>query len=543
MKTHNLIQGEPLWHAHRSQYKNASDSPAVLGESKYKTRSQLLAERHSGITPEVDAATQRRFDEGHRTEALARPLAEKIIGEELSPVTGTEGEFGASFDGITFGGDIIWEHKTLNDDIRAGAIANNLPLMYRIQMEHQLMVSGAERCLFSATKWDGDMPVEEIHVWYAPDLELRARIVAAWKQFDADLAAYVPPEVIPAAVAAPIMALPALAIQIKGEVTLSNLPQFREAAETFIANIKTDLVTDEDFADAEATVKFCDAAEKNLEQAKSAAIAQTASIDELMRTIDHIKKQLSTKRLMLDKLVKSEKQSRKEAIVQKAILAFSAHVDALEEETKPARLCVICPDFGGAMKGLKKLSAMQEAVDTALRNGMFEADAVAKDIRAKLAWFKTATVSEYDFLFHDLQTIIHKPIDDLTLVVEKRIADHKAAEAAKLEAERARIQAEEQAKAEAKVRTEQEQIIRQREIEEEKDAELVAVSKAIDSAMELNQRAVIEQKYDAAVAYHSAVYKPPHRDELIAAIAFAYKVPDKIAADWLFKEFQQRAAC
>ena len=41
------------------------------------------------------------------------------------------------------------------------------------------------------------------------------------------------------------------------------------------------------------------------------------------------------------------------------------------------------------MKGLKKLSAMQEATDTMLRDGKMLADATAKDVRHKLANMET----------------------------------------------------------------------------------------------------------------------------------------------------------
>ena len=103
MITHNLVQGTAEWHAYRAAHDNASDAPAMMGVSSYKTRDQLIAERATGIVPEVDAATQRLFDSGHRFEALARPLAEKIIGEDLYPCTGSiEGSrLSASFDGLT----------------------------------------------------------------------------------------------------------------------------------------------------------------------------------------------------------------------------------------------------------------------------------------------------------------------------------------------------------------------------------------------------------------------------------------------------------
>ena len=187
MKLHQLIQGTPEWHAHRATHFNASDAPAMMGCSPYTTRTQLLHQMHTGLTPEVDAATQRRFDDGHRYEALARPIAEGIIADYLYPVTGSEGELSASFDGLTMDYSIGYEHKSLNNELRTIMPRNDIqiptadstfPLMYRVQMEQQCMVSGCERILFMASTWDGDNFVEERHCWYAPDLELRAKIIA-----------------------------------------------------------------------------------------------------------------------------------------------------------------------------------------------------------------------------------------------------------------------------------------------------------------------------------------------------------------------------
>jgi putative phage-type endonuclease len=172
MKTHSLIQGSAEWLHYRSSHFNASDAPAMMGCSAYKTRNQLLHEMHTGLSAEVDAATQRRFDDGHRFEALARPLAEKIIDAELYPVTGSEGRLSASFDGLTMDEAICFEHKSLNDELRSvmveGGTGANLALMYRVQMEQQLMISGADKCLFMASKWQGETLVEERHTWYTP---------------------------------------------------------------------------------------------------------------------------------------------------------------------------------------------------------------------------------------------------------------------------------------------------------------------------------------------------------------------------------------
>src|ERR1700684_958175 len=103
MQTHDLQQNTPAWHQFRATHFGASDAAAMLGLSKYKTRSQLLHEKHTRIVPDVDAATQARFDKGHETEALARPIIEARIGEALSPVTLSDGNLSCSCDGLSFG--------------------------------------------------------------------------------------------------------------------------------------------------------------------------------------------------------------------------------------------------------------------------------------------------------------------------------------------------------------------------------------------------------------------------------------------------------
>jgi putative phage-type endonuclease len=433
MQVHTLKQGSQAWHAYRAAHRNASDAPAMMGCSPYRSRTDLMHERHSGVAPEVDASTQARFDDGHRFEALARPRAEELVGEDLYPVTGSLGELSASFDGITLAGDIVWEHKTLNDEIRACESADQLGLHYRVQMEQQLLVSGAERCLFLATKWDAiDNLVDERHFWYEPNESLRAEIIAGWAQFAADLAVYVPAEHAPKLEAEPIMQLPALVIQIRGEVATSNLPAFKEKAERFIASIKTDLLTDEDFANAEATVKFCEQAEGDLEQAKRAALEQTVDIAELMRTIDHISEQLRAKRLTLSRTVKDKKELIKASILNKVKLAFQEHVAVLEKEIAPLRLVFQARDFAGAMKNKRTLATLQDAVDTELANGKIAVDAIAQAVRGRLTWYREHA-AEHEFLFADLQTIIQKPDEDFQLAVRTRIDTHARTEAEKAE--------------------------------------------------------------------------------------------------------------
>jgi len=239
--THDCAQGSPEWHALRDRHFTASEASAMLGVSKYQTRADLIKRKATGLTEEIDAATQRRFDDGHAAEAAARPIVEGIIGDDLYPVTMTADVNGlpllASMDGLTMLGDVGWETKLLNQDLRAAVEAGTLDEHYTVQMEQQLMVSGASRIYFTTT--DGT-PENTFGVWYESNPALRERIVAGWAQFAKDVAAYVPePETVKPAGKAPD-ALPALRIEVTGMVTASNLAAFREHALAVFGGIKTD---------------------------------------------------------------------------------------------------------------------------------------------------------------------------------------------------------------------------------------------------------------------------------------------------------------
>ena len=457
MKTIALTQGTPKWLAHRAQHFNASDAPAMLGVSPYKTRSQLLRELATGIAPEVDAGTQRRFDDGHRYEAMARPIAEQIIGEELYPCVGVDGKLSASFDGLTLMEDTALEHKTLNDDLRAVLTTDgmtrgdSLPEHYRVQMEQQCMVSGAERVLFMASKWrdDGTL-VEERHCWYTPDPALRERIVAGWQQFERDLADYVPEAgTTPAPAGRAPETLPALRVEAQGMVTFSNLSEFRDHAMAVLGSINRDLKTDEDFADAEKTVKWCKGVEDRLDTAKSSVLAQMMSVDEVCRTIDSVSAETRAVRLELDRLVRAEKESRRAEIVAAGVAAVRKHYDTINATLGEHAMQFPggMPGFiGAAIKGKKTLSSIQDAVDAAVAEAKIDASRDADCIRQNIAVL--AEYKEYAQLFADRVTLCaSKSLDDLRNLAKARVAEHQKREDERLEAERARIREEEAAKA------------------------------------------------------------------------------------------------
>ena len=460
MKTLNLIPGTPEWLFHRSRHYNASDAPAMMGASPHKTRTELLREMHVGVSREVsDFVQQRVYDPGHEFEALARPLADDILGDMLFPIVGVlEGTlYSASFDGITVDNTPHWEHKRLNDVLRAALPAHGvggpevgaaLPLLYTMQMEHQCMVSGGERVLFTASEWDGDRLIEARHCWYHADAELRANIIAGWAQFDRDLKAYTLP---PATEAAPVgkapETLPALLINVTGAVTNSNLPEFKATALAAIRSVNRTLKTDEDFADARKAVKWCEEVESKLARAKEHALSQTASIDALFKALDDIAAESKAVRLDLDKLITKRNGEVKDEAVVAARKALDEHIAKLNAELAPVRLQPIAADFAGAIKGKRSIAAMQDALNGVVTVGKIAADNEARALRANIAAFQKDAAG-FEFLFSDFGQVVHKGADDFALLVQSRIGAHKAAEQRKREeAERQRQESEARAAA------------------------------------------------------------------------------------------------
>lgn len=138
-----LTQGSPEWHAHRARYRNASETPAVLGVSPWLTPYGLWLQRTGRSEPAVNAAMAR----GTRLEAAAREAYERLTGHVMEPLVIVEGDYSASLDGMTLDGGLILEIKCpfqgRDSELWRQAQAGELPEHYRWQVEHQLMVTGA----------------------------------------------------------------------------------------------------------------------------------------------------------------------------------------------------------------------------------------------------------------------------------------------------------------------------------------------------------------------------------------------------------------
>ena len=560
MKTYNVVQGSDEWLALRAEHKTASEASIMMGASKKCSRSDLVRMEATGDVRDVsDWVKNVLFENGHAIEEAARPLAELFIGEDLYPVTGADEDdyLLASFDGLTLLENIAWECKSWNEakatDVRAGKV----PDEDRWQVVQQLVVSGAEMCLYTVS--DGT-PDNTVHVWYSLQPGDREQLLAGWKQFETDVANYQHIEDTPAPAGKAPETLPALRIELTGMVTASNLDEFKATALAVIDSVSTDLQTDQDFANADKAVKWCGDVETRIDAAKQHALSQTADIDALFRALDEIKAETRAKRLTIEKLMKSRKESVRVEIQQAAVADLRAHYDQINETLYPCAL-TFPADFSmtvaNAMKGKKTVASLRDAASTAAAHAKIAASQAADRTRINLQ----AMNDDYRHLFPDLNALATaKAPDDFKAVIALRIAEHKAkinrdAEEArekirkeeedkaqreaehKAEQERKRIRAEEQAKAEAAYKERKAAQIQERS-EQQHEA---------DKVSDASQAAFIEsQRWNTTEATHAAArpqapaastspIKPtrPTDAEIIDVLVMHYRVHESKVIEWL----------
>lgn len=448
MRTLNLPQGSPEWLAHRRTTRNASDAPAMMGASPYVTRSELVKQYATGITREIDAATQARFDKGHEVEPALRALAEKIIGEDLYPVTGVsdDGYLGASFDGVTLDETVIFEAKQSSAEKRKWIADGIIPPADYWQVCQQFAVcEGATRCLYLCG--DGTEACTS-ELWIDRDMVSGdiQRLLAGWQQFDADVAAYVPEPEKAQLVASKKPSFGVLSLRIEGRVLASNLDAFKADADDFIASLPKpeDLTTDQDFIDAEAAIKACEDAEARIKAAKEHAQAQMTDVDAVFRMADTIQQMVRTARLAMDKAVKAEKENRKADIVANGAKAVRAHYDTINETLGEHRIQPpqsLQLDLGAAIKGKKSLTSMKDAVDTAVAGFKIAASEQADRVRANVRVFE-AEVGSWAALFPDhVALCATKAQEDLRNLMTARITQAKADEQKRADDAKAREEA------------------------------------------------------------------------------------------------------
>ena len=183
-----LAQGSPEWHAYRQSRRNASESAAVLGLSPWMTPYQLWLVKTGRTETRVTHAMQRGTD----LEPLARAAYEDQTGLVMQPLVLEADGYSASLDGMTLEGDLVLEIKCplrgTRSDLWQDVQSGQVPAYYGIQVQHQLMVSGAN--LAHLWVFDGS---KGILLAIQRDATVMERIRAGWDEFQQYLAGDIPP--------------------------------------------------------------------------------------------------------------------------------------------------------------------------------------------------------------------------------------------------------------------------------------------------------------------------------------------------------------
>ena len=185
----NMVQGSPEWHQHRAQFRNASETPAVMGLSPWVTTYQLWELKTGRRVQEANFAMKR----GTELESKARAAYELETGSVMEPLVMVSGEYSASLDGISLSGELILEVKCpvkgKTSDTWKEVEEGKVPKHYYWQVQHQLMVSKAAVTHFYVYDEDG----HGIWVEVFPNEEDMASIREAWDLFMAYVESDSPP--------------------------------------------------------------------------------------------------------------------------------------------------------------------------------------------------------------------------------------------------------------------------------------------------------------------------------------------------------------
>ena len=162
-KITHLKQGTSKWRNWRKGVIGASDAPTIMGENPWKNIESLFNEK-VGLEPEFKGNANTR--EGKRLEPIARKFLSSTHELKLQPTIIQDSKHPfliASLDGIDEDHQYIFEIKCGRYAYRHTREIRNVPLFYKAQLQHMLMITNFEY-LYYCSYWPGENAIQyKIH--------------------------------------------------------------------------------------------------------------------------------------------------------------------------------------------------------------------------------------------------------------------------------------------------------------------------------------------------------------------------------------------
>ncbi len=189
-------QGTEEWKRLRLSHLTASQAPIVMGIDPYRRLPSLFDEKMTGEEPPIDGFKARLFAKGHDAERAARQWFEENMKISIPPavlLSVQHPDLMASLDGFNEKEQVIFEAKYMGkkslEEVRQGIVKPH----HMCQVQAQLGVSGAKKCIYFATDESGDAAMLEIE----PDASKFEEIATAAAKFMKHVRDGVPPEKLP----------------------------------------------------------------------------------------------------------------------------------------------------------------------------------------------------------------------------------------------------------------------------------------------------------------------------------------------------------
>lgn len=453
MKTniHNVKQGTQEWHELRDNSFTASNAPAMKGESKFKSRTKLMQELKFGLKETITDYKQKIFDKGHAAEDAAREIIELETFEDFAPAVGSVELDGmvllASLDGLSLDSNVVWEHKLWNETLAENVRNKTLEPMYYWQLEHQLLVFGLDKALFTVS--DGTSNNFET-MEYNSHPDRRKELIAGWKQFAEDMKTF-EMEAKQEIVVAEKCSIPMIQCSVNGSQITTNisncLVEVKALAEV---EMSRELDTDQDFANKDQLNRDVKAARSELKNRVAEIKGKFVSYSEFESIAQDMDDVLQMMQSHGEKQVKKAKEAKKKAIKDAGEKLLSDLACQCEAQIKPMSLTRIAnltmPDFDLAMKNKRTIESLKSAVDGEVAKAKIEINAVMDRVLPNLKYLVEHDEG-YTFLFNDIEQFVNQESEPFQAIVKSRISEHKTKEEEKLEAQREEMRVEEERKA------------------------------------------------------------------------------------------------